>query len=136
MLVYPVSPPPPPADLRAAYEAIRELRASAEHAGWDVPMPLTQATARATLARLHESGHAGVRWRTPHVSSSPTGVIALEWWNRPRDLTIYAEGSSVCFVRSWGTSIAHEMDDADLNLDDAAGLAALWDWLESGKDVR
>lgn len=114
-----------------AEQALRGLRGAAERSGWSVPTPLTQSTARTALARLYRAvTGAGLAWKNPHVSGSPSGVVALEWWSHPRDLTLFVEGKSAAVVRSWGTSVADEMADDTLNLDDTRAMVALWRWLD------
>lgn len=114
-----------------AEEALRGLRGAAERAGWRVPTPLTQSTARTVLAQLlRVVERAGLHWKHPHISGGPSGTVAIEWWSRPRDLTLYIDGESIRLVRSWGTSIAHEMSDGTLDPNDAVALLNLWRWLE------
>jgi len=77
-----------------------------------------------TLAKI-----AG-EWSPPHVTSSPTGEIVLEWWKDPRKLTIYVSDDTVDYVRSWGTSISNDMAEGTASTTEQA--LAIWNWLIRG----
>jgi hypothetical protein len=115
--------------------ALGGLVDAADLEGWEAPSTQTEATVSTLLHHLRRTvEEAGFVWRDAHASSGPTGVVALEWWNAPRDLTFYVESDSVGVVKSWGSSVSDEMSDETLHPDDGAGLLRLWRWLEMGQD--
>lgn len=56
----------------------------------------------------------GVPWFEPHVAQGPDGEISLEWWKGDKKLTVYLSGSGPRFVKVWGPSVVHEMEDGEV----------------------
>lgn len=77
-----------------------------------------------TLAKLASD------WSPPHVTSSPTGEVVLEWWKDPRKLTVYVSDDTVDYVMSWGPSLSSDMAEGTATKADQA--LAIWNWLIRG----
>lgn len=105
-------------------------------AGWngaDALTPDRQAIAQAyqwLLLFSHVVSNARLPWLEPSVSASADGEVALEWWHNRKILTIYCNGRSIEYIRSWGVQILDEMDDGDASSKQA--IQDLWNWLVNG----
>jgi len=70
----------------------------------------------------------------PLVSSDENDVTTLEWWNDPRNLTIYHRPNETTFVKVWGPNIFTNMESGVISSHDE--MHALWSWLwENEADV-
>lgn len=104
-----------------------DVREKAEAADFEPPSYSAIALATDWIQNLERGA---IEWNPPHISSSPAGEIVLEWWRDPRKLTIYVSDSGAEFVKSWGSSISHEMAEGTANsIDDAVNV---WNWLIRG----
>ena len=101
-----------------------DVREKADSADFELPPYSAIALAADWVRNLERIAN---EWSPPHVSSSPGGEIVLEWWRDPRKLTVYISDGGVEFVKSWGSSIRHEMEEGTANsIEDAQ---TIWNWL-------
>ncbi|MFT5679875.1 MAG: hypothetical protein ACI8RZ_000780 [Myxococcota bacterium] len=69
-------------------------------------------------------------WREPTVSLSSDGEIILEWRCQKRKITLYLAEGGVEYIRSWGPSMVHEMEDGLIQ--HASEMMPMWQWLKNG----
>ena len=126
-----------PADesVSACQEAILGTIEDAQQAGWTVPSGETLIRAmRWTVSAAQGLSAAGLAWRDPHVSATPSGEILLEWEVRQRTLVVAHADSGPTYMRAWGPSATTDMDDGSLG--DVGQFVGLWRWLRLGSHGR
>lgn len=120
----------PQAPIQQLAESMSELAALRQRPqgwnGYDVAAPDSAAIARSEqwLPRFQRQV-ARNSWRKPHVTSSATGEVVLEWWNGKKTLTLYIGSSSVEYLKAWGQNLETEMDEGVVSDEN---VASLWRW--------
>lgn len=90
--------------------------------------PLAADNAAQWLEELHNDIAAlGITWHEPKVSSEPEGNIVFEWRQGARRLVVYVAPHAVEFVKAWGPSMIHQMEDGLVV--SPHDRQALWLWL-------
>jgi hypothetical protein len=64
---------------------------------------------------------------TPFITEGPYGETVLEWWRGDRKLTVYFDGGTVTYLKSWGPDVEREMEDGPVR-----GMDDLMAWLDPG----
>ncbi len=64
--------------------------------------------------------------RSPAINTGENGGLEVEWWIGDRSLTLFVDGESVSYLRSWGPDMVTDMEDGPLGPDD---LPRHWRWL-------
>jgi len=115
---------PPIARGEDLFAGVKEAATIAE---FQVPSDLVVKRAADWVERLQRTAN---EWSSPHVSSSPSGEVVLEWWRAPRKLTVYVSAHTVEYVKSWGKSVRNEMAEGVAKSQTEA--RDLWRWLIDG----
>lgn len=90
--------------------------------------PLAADNAAQWFEELHNDiATLGLIWREPMVSSEPEGNIVFEWWRNSRKLTIYVAPDEIEYIKVWGPSMIHEMEDGFVTA--PRERQELWRWL-------
>ena len=107
-------------------------------AGWNrygalPPKPEAIAQAEAWLPQLQSCVE---KWHEPNVTASGIGEVALEWWHgKKKHLTLYLDGETIEYLKSWGNNINTEMMDGEIGSMEEMGALWAWLWEEEGEGV-
>lgn len=98
--------------------------------GYGSAKPRAEAIRRAvgSLPDFIASAEKTGGWFLPHASANEDGEVLLEWWKGEKKLTLFVKPDAIDYLRTWGASIEHEMEDGELSSD---VFPTLWAWLSS-----
>ncbi len=84
----------------------------------------TAQTELIALARLAERERT--RWIAPHISATPFGDIAFEWWSDNKQLSIYVSEGEAEYIQTWKDGDSVRMVDGDATSEEKK--REFWSW--------
>lgn len=82
------------------------------------------------LKRFYDAYSRSGRYRMPFITCNEYREVVFEWWAHTRKLTIYFNGTTIRYLKSWGPDMDAEMSDGVLERPRMAD--SLWIWLING----